>query len=80
MLEQEVVDLVEQMHAALAATIFVATVNAVILVGINHQVELLAVGNHSLDEFHRVLIVDVVVAAAVAEQVVALDHCSIADR
>ena len=74
MLKQEIVNLVEKVHPTLAVAVFVAAVNAVVLVGINHQVELLVVGNHGLDEFHSVLIVDVVVAAAVAEQLVALDE------
>ncbi len=78
-LKQEVVNFVEEVHAALAATIFVTTVDAVVLVGINHQVELLAIRNHGLDEFHGVLVVDIVVAAAMAEQVVALDHRRVVD-
>lgn len=80
MLKQEVVNLVEEVHAALASTIFVATVDAVVLVGINHQVELLAIGNHSFYEFHGILIVDVIVAAAVAKQVVALDELRVVYR
>ena len=68
MLKQEVVNLVEEMHAALAAAIFVATVDAVVLVGIDHQVKLLAVRNQGLDELHGVLVVDIVVTTTVAEQ------------
>ena len=41
MLKQEIVNLVEEVHTAFATTIFVAAVDAVVLVGINHQVELL---------------------------------------
>ena len=67
------------MHAALAAAIFVATVDAVVLVGINHQLELLAIRNHGLDKFHGVLVVDIVVAAAMAKQVVTLDHRRVVD-
>ena len=73
MLKQEVVDLVEEMHPALTVAVFVAAIDAVVLIGIDHQVELLAVRNHGLDELHRVLVVDVVVAATVAEQVVAFN-------
>ncbi len=80
MFKQEVVNLVEEVHAALTVAIFVAAVDAVVLVGINHQVELLVVGNHGLDEFHGILIVDVVVAAAVAEQVVALNELRVMHR
>ena len=72
MFKQEVVNLGKQMHPALAVAIFIATVDTVVLVGIDHQVELLAVADHSFDELHGVLVVDVVVAAAVAEQVIAL--------
>ena len=79
MFEQEIVNLVEQVHPALAVAVFVAAIDAVVLVGINHQVELLAVRNHGLDEFHGVLVVDIVVAATMAEQVVALDHCRVVD-
>ena len=73
MFKQEIVNLGEQVHPALAAAVFIAAVDAVVLVGINHQVELFAVGNQCLDEFHRILVVDVVVAATVAEQVVAFN-------
>jgi len=73
MLKQEVVNLIEQMHPALTVAVFVASVDAVVLIGIDHQVELLAVRNHGLDELHSVLVVDVVVAATVAEQVVAFN-------
>ncbi len=79
MLEQEAIDLGEEVHAALAVAVFVVAVDAVVLVGIDHQVELLAVRDHGLDEFHGVLVVDVVVAAAVAEQVVALDELRVVD-
>ena len=79
MLKQEVVNLVKEMHAALAGAIFIATVNAVVLVRIDHQIKLLAIRNHGLDEFHGVLVVNVVVAAAMAEQVVALDHRRVVD-
>ena len=77
--KQEIVNLVEEMHPALATAVFIAAVDAMVLVGIDHQVELLAVGNHGLDEFHRVLVVDIVVAAAVAKQIITFDHCRIAD-
>ena len=43
MLKQEVVNFVEKMHAAFASAIFVTTVDAVILVGIDHQIKLFAV-------------------------------------
>ena len=79
MLKQEVVNLVEQVHPALATTVFIAAVDAVVLVGIDHQVELLAVRNHGLDKFHGVLVVDIVVAAAVAKQVVTLDEFRVVD-
>ena len=42
MLKQKVINLVEQVHTAFAATVLVAAINAVVLVGINHQVELLS--------------------------------------
>ena len=75
MFEKEVVDLGEKMHPAFAvAILFVATVDAVVLVGIDHQVELLAIADHGLDEFHGILVVDIIVAATVTEQVVALDQ------
>ena len=80
MLKQEIINLVEEVHSALAVAVFVAAVDAVVLVGINHQVELLVVGNHGLDEFHSVLVMDIVVAAAVAEQVVALDELRVVYR
>ena len=80
MLKQEIINLVKQVHAALTGTVFVAAVDAVVLVGINHQVKLLAVGNHCLDELHGVLVVDVVVAAAMAEQIVTLDELGVVDR
>ena len=80
MLKQEIINLVEKVHAALAVAVFVATVNAVVLVGINHQVELLVVGNHGLDEFHGILVVDIVVAAAMAKQVVAFDELGVMHR
>ena len=70
MLEQEVVDLGEQVHPALTVAVFITAVDAVILVGVNHQVKLLAVADHGLDEFHGVLVVDVIVAATMAEQVI----------
>lgn len=79
MFKQEVVNLVEEVHATFAGAVFIATIDTVVLVGINHQVKLLAVGNHGLDEFHGVLVVDIVVAAAMAEQVVALDHRRVVD-
>ena len=79
MLKQEIVNLVEKVHPALAVAVFVAAVNAVVLVGINHQVELLTVRNHGLDELHSVLVVDVVIAAAVAKQVVTFNHRRIVD-
>lgn len=77
MLEQEVVNLGEEMHPALAVAILVTAVDAVVLVGIDHQVELLAIADHGLDELHGVLVMDVVVAATMAEQVVALDHLGV---
>lgn len=81
MSEQEIVDLREQVHPAFAvAELLVAAVNAVVLVGVNHQVELHVVGNHRLNQLHRVLVMYVVVAAAVAEQVVALDQRGVAHR
>ena len=43
MLEEEVVNLVEKVHPTFAVAVFVASVDAVVLVGINHQVKLLAV-------------------------------------
>ena len=79
MLEQETVNLVEQVHTAFAVAIFIIAIDAVILVRVNHQVELLFVRNHGLDEFHGVLIMHVIVAAAVAKQVVTLNHSSIVD-
>ena len=80
MFKQEIVNLVEEMHTALAAAIFVAAVDAVVLVGIYHQVKLLSVRNHGLDELHGVLVVDIVVTTAVAEQVVALYHRCVMNR
>ncbi len=79
MFEQEIVNLVEQVHPALAVAVFIAAVDTVVLVGINHQVELFPVGNHGFDEFHCILVVDVVVAATVTEQVVALNHRRVVD-
>ena len=73
MLKQEVVNLVEEVHTALAAAIFVTTVDAVVLIGIDHQVKLFTIRNHGLDELHGVLVVDIVVTTTVAEQVVAFD-------
>ena len=80
MLKQEVVNLVKQVHPALAVAVFVAALDSVVLVGINHQVELLAVRNHGLDKFHGVLVVDIIVAAAVTEQVVALNQSRVVYR
>ena len=78
MSEQEIVNLCEQVHSALSVAIFlVAAVDAVVFVGIDHQVKLLAVRDHGLDELHGVLVVDVVVAAAMAKQVVALDQSGV---
>ena len=80
MLKQEIINLGEQVHPALAEAVFVAAVDAVVLVGINHQVELLAVGNHRLNELHGILVVDVIIAAAMAEQVIALDEFGVVYR
>ena len=43
MFEKETINLGEQVHTAFAVAIFVAAVDAVVLVWINHQVELLAI-------------------------------------
>ena len=77
MFEQEIVNLVEQVHTAFAIAVFIVAIDAVILVRVNHQVELFFVRNHGLDEFHGVLIMHVIVAAAVAKQVVTLNHSGI---
>ena len=80
MLEQEVVDLGEEMHAAFAVAILVTTIDSVILVRIDHQVKLLAIADHGFDELHGVLVVNVVVAATVAKQVVAFDQLGVMHR
>ena len=43
MFEKETINLGEQVHTAFAVAIFVAAIDAVVLVWINHQVELLAI-------------------------------------
>ena len=79
MSEQEIVNLCEQVHSAFTIAVFlVSAIDAVVLVRINHKVELYAVGNHRLDELHRILIVHVVVARAMAKQVVTFDHSCVA--
>ena len=79
MFEKEAVNLGEQVHTAFSVAIFVAAIDAVILVRVNHQVKLLAIRNHGLDEFHGILVMHIVISAAVAKEVVALNHGRIVD-
>lgn len=65
MLKQEIINLSEKVHPAfIVAIFFITTVDAVIFIRINHQVKLFTIIYHSLDEFHAILVMDVVVAAA----------------
>lgn len=68
MFEQEIADFSEQVHGAFTFAVFAVTaVNSMVLVWINHQIELHSVGYHRLDELHGVLVMDVVVTGAVAD-------------
>ena len=75
MFKQEIVNLGKQMHTAfIGGVVLIVAGDAMVLVGINHQVELLAVGDQGLDELHGILVVDIVVTAAMAEQIITLNE------